>query len=107
MLLKPSSSSSPQPSLFSGSSDLPFGNLGRHKWLRLLLITAGVYLVLLPLWWQSLGPLSIVVATCADLIYWLLRFRVSIFADGGNVNVYVTASERAASADRSSLRLCG
>jgi hypothetical protein len=80
--------------LFSGSSDLPFVNIGRHKWLRLILITAGVYLVLLPLWWQSLEGLSIVIAACADLIYGVFDPRVSIFADGDNVNVAVTATEQ-------------
>ena len=73
---------------------MPFGNLGQHKWLRLLLITGGVYLVMLPLWWQSLDALSVVAATCADLIYHLVDSRVSINPDGSNVNVFVTASER-------------
>ena len=80
--------------MFSGSSDLPFGNIGRHKRLRLVLITAGVYLVLLPLWWQSLEPLSIVIAAVADMIYGVFESGVLIFADGGNVNVRVTASEQ-------------
>lgn len=73
---------------------MPFGNIGRHKWLRLLLITAGVYLVLLPLWWQLLGALSIVISACADFIYAVFDSRVSIRPDGNNVNVYVTADQQ-------------
>jgi hypothetical protein len=73
---------------------LPFGNIGRHKWLRLVLITAGVYLVLLPLWWQSLEPLSTVIAAVADMVYGVFDSRVLIFSDSGNVNVRVTASEQ-------------
>ena len=59
-----------------------------------MLITAGVYLVLLPLWWQLLEPLSIVLSTCADFIYGFFDSRVSIRPDGSNVNVYVTATEQ-------------
>jgi hypothetical protein len=72
---------------------LPFANLGRHKWLRLLLVTALLYLVFLPLWWQSLGALSILFATFADVIYHLFDSRVSIVPDGSNINVFVTAGQ--------------
>src|SRR6185369_3585737 len=94
MSLKPLSSSSQQPYLSSGSSALQLGNIGRHKWLRLLLVTGGIYLVLLPLWWQSLPILAMVAATCADALYHIFNSRVSIVPDGSIINVFVTASEQ-------------
>jgi len=59
-----------------------------------LLITAGIYIVLLPLWWQSLPVLATVTAFCADALYHLLNSRVSIVPDGSIINVFVTASEQ-------------
>jgi hypothetical protein len=73
---------------------LQFGNIGQHRWLRLLLVTAGVYLVLLPLWWQSLPALATVAAACADALYHFFNSRVSIVSDGSQINVFVTASEQ-------------
>jgi drug/metabolite transporter (DMT)-like permease len=73
---------------------LQLGNIGRHKWLRLLLVTGGIYLVLLPLWWQSLPILAMVAATCADALYHIFNSRVSIVPDGSIINVFVTASEQ-------------
>jgi len=72
---------------------LQFGNVGQHRWLRLLLVTAGVYLVLLPLWWQCLPVLATLTATCADALYHLFNSRVSIVPDGANINVFAAASE--------------
>ena len=73
---------------------MQFGNIGRHRWLRLLLVTAGIYLVLLPLWWQSLPALAMAAAACADALYHLFNSSVSIAHDGSNINVFVTASEQ-------------
>jgi hypothetical protein len=59
-----------------------------------LLVTSGIYLVLLPLWWQSLPALAMGAAACANAIYHLFNSGVSIVHDGSNVNVFVTASEQ-------------
>ena len=76
---------------------MQFGSIGRHRWLRLLLVTAGVYLVLLPLWWQSLPVLTTVTAFCADALYHFFNSRVSIVpdvTDGRIIDIFVTASEQ-------------
>ena len=90
-LPKPSSSSSQQPYSFSGSSDSLF-NIGRRRWIRLLLLTVVLYLAFLPLWWYSLQTLATVAGVAANWIYGFLDPRVSIKPDGRIIRVFVTTS---------------
>ena len=72
-------------------SESPF-DIGRHKWLRLLLVTAALYLVLLPLWWYALDALAWLTGSAAHFIYGLFDPDVSITPRGNTVAVEVTAT---------------
>ena len=87
------SSCSQQPSLSSGSNDLPL-SIGEHKWARLLLVTFALYFTLLPAWWYALSPLSTLMVACADWIYHFFDPLVSIIPDGKNIKVIATATEQ-------------
>ncbi len=75
----------------SGSSASPF-NIGRRRWIRLLLLTVVLYLAFLPLWWYSLQTLATVAGVTANWIYGFLDPRVSINPDGRIIRVFVTTS---------------
>lgn len=72
-------------------SDLP-ANLGKHRWLRLLLAAIGLYLVLLPFWWYTLDALTLLAGTAADFIYGLFDPNVSITPRNNTIAVEVIAS---------------
>jgi hypothetical protein len=72
-------------------SELPF-DIGRHKWLRLLLASVALYLVLLPLWWYSLEWLASLTGAAANFVYGLFDPDVSITPRGNTVAVEVTAT---------------
>ena len=57
------------------------------------MVTTALYLVLLPLWWESVDGLAAILAASANLIYRLFDPRVSILSDGKNVSVFVTATQ--------------
>src|ERR1051325_191173 len=92
-LPKPSLSYSQQPSSSSGSNDLPL-SIGGHRWLRLLVLGAVVYLVLLPLWWSALDAIAFFAATFADSVYHFFDPLVTINPDGKVVRVFASASEQ-------------
>jgi hypothetical protein len=56
---------------------LAFGISG-HKWLRLFALALALYILILPLWWYSLGAISAVAGTCASWIYTFFDARVAI-----------------------------
>jgi hypothetical protein len=56
---------------------LAFGISG-HKWLRLFALALGLYILILPLWWYSLGAISAVAGSCASWIYTFFDARVGI-----------------------------
>ena len=56
---------------------MSFGISG-HKWLRLFALALALYIVILPLWWYSLGAISAVTGTCASWIYTFFDARVAI-----------------------------
>lgn len=91
-LPKQSSSSSQQSFSFSGSTDLPL-SIGGHRWVRLLLGTLALYLVLLPVWWYALDALAVFAATFADFTYHCFDSQVLITANGKDVKVIVTATQ--------------
>jgi hypothetical protein len=97
MSRKQSSSSSQQPSLSTGSSDLPL-SIGQHRWLRLLGLALLLYLVFLPLWWVALEPLTAIAAGCAHLIYHLFDPSVSIESDVRVARVTLAATDGLAGA---------
>ena len=72
-------------------SELPF-DIGKHKWLRLLLLAIGLYLVLLPIWWYTLDTLASLTGVAANLIYKLFDPNVSITPRGNTIAVDVTAT---------------
>ena len=86
------SSSSQQPFLSTGSSDLRLG-IGQHRWLRLLGLVFLLYLAILPLWWLALGPLTALVTTCADIVYHFFDSSVSIVPDARIARVTLEASD--------------
>jgi len=79
--------------------------LGRLRWLRLLVLAIVLYLALLPLWWYSLEALAVVAGTAANWIYGIFDARVSIRPDGRIVRVLVSAPPELASFSNSGLRL--
>jgi hypothetical protein len=72
-------------------SGLPF-DIGKHRWLRLLLAAVGLYLVLLPFWWYALDALATLTGVAADLIYGVFDPNVSITPRGNSIAVEVTAT---------------
>jgi hypothetical protein len=76
-------------------------SLGGRKWLRLLVAAVGLYMVLLPLWWVSLGWLASLASATAGLIYHTLNPLVSISSDQTIINVTVRASEASGFAGQS------
>ncbi len=72
-------------------SELPF-DIGKHRWLRLLLVAVGLYLVLLPFWWYALDALASLTGAAANLIYGLFDSDVSITTRGNTIAVEVTAT---------------
>ena len=56
---------------------MAFGISG-HKWLRLFALALALYIVLLPLWWYSLGAISALAGTCASWIYTFFDAQVGI-----------------------------
>jgi hypothetical protein len=69
-------------------------NIGECKWLRLLALATALYVMLLPIWWYALNPLTAIAAACANFIYQLLDPQVSLSADGRSVNVLVAATQQ-------------
>ncbi len=67
-------------------------SLGGHKWLRLLLIASGLYLLLLPLWWYSMEALVAMVCAPADWIYHFFNPQVTIKPDGRAVKVVIAVT---------------
>jgi hypothetical protein len=82
-------------------------NIGRRRWIRLLLLTVVLYLAFLPLWWYSLPALATTAGVVANWIYHFLDPRVSINPDGRIIRVFVTTSAigGAAQTNSSGLRL--
>src|SRR5581483_5348480 len=78
---RPSSFFSQRQSSSSGSRDLVFGISG-HKWLRRFALALALYMVILPLWWYSLGAVSVLAGTCASWIYNFFDGRVGISPRG-------------------------
>ncbi|PYP89368.1 MAG: hypothetical protein DMF61_03930 [Blastocatellia bacterium AA13] len=74
---RPSSFFSRPESSSSGSSDLAFGISG-HRWLKRFAFALVLYIVILPLWWYSLGALSAVAGACASWIYTFFDARVTL-----------------------------
>src|SRR5262245_10255212 len=93
MSLKPSSSFSQPLSSSSGSTDSPL-NLGKRKWLRLLFVVSGSYLILLTFWWYSLDLLSAILAAGAEPLYRLFDPSVSIRSAGKTIDFFVTMTGR-------------
>jgi hypothetical protein len=60
---------------------LGFGISG-HKWLRLFALAVALYVAILPLWWYSLGAISLIAGTCASWIYTFFDARVAINPKG-------------------------
>jgi len=56
---------------------LAFGISGR-KWLRVFALAVVLYVLILPLWWYSLGLISSTAGTCASWIYTFFDGRVAI-----------------------------
>jgi len=67
---------------------LAFGISG-HRWLSLFALTLALYIVILPLWWYSLGAISAVAGTCASWIYTFFDGRVAIKPRGRVVQLVV------------------
>jgi hypothetical protein len=53
-------------------------DISGHKWLRLFALALALYLLILPLWWYSLGAISAVTGTCASWIYTFFDSRIAI-----------------------------
>jgi len=67
-------------------------NLGRHRWLRLLLAAVGLYLVLLPFWWYTLDALALFAGHAAGFIYGFFDPNVSITPRDNTISVEVVAT---------------
>lgn len=65
-------------------------SVGPHKWLRLLLLGAGCYLVLLPLWWYSLDVLTWAAGGVAGAVYHFFDPNVSVVTEGRLAKFYVS-----------------
>jgi hypothetical protein len=68
--------------------------ISEHKWLRLFALALGLYIVLLPLWWYSLGAISAVVGTCAGWIYSFFDTRVAIIPKGSVVQFVASTNSQ-------------
>ena len=87
--LKPSSSLSQPQFSSSGSIGLRF-NIGEHRWVRLLLATIGLYLILLPIWWYALDLLAALAAAIAGAVYHFFDPAVSITSASKTITVLVS-----------------
>jgi SEC-C motif len=56
---------------------LAFGISG-HSWLKLIALALALYIVILPLWWYSLGAIATIAGTSASWIYTFFDARVAI-----------------------------
>ena len=72
-------------------SDLP-ASLGKSRWLPRLFAAIGLYVVLLPFWWYSLGALAFVAGHAAAFVYGLFDSNVSITPRDNTISVEVIAS---------------
>ena len=79
---------------------MPF-SLGAHRWLRLLVAAAALYLVFLPIWWVTLDAIAWVAAAAADFIYHIFDSQVSIAAEAKAIRVVVAIPEEFVSPEKS------
>lgn len=77
---------------------MPF-DLGKHRWLRLLVAAVVLYVAFLPLWWLALDAITWVAAATADLIYHFFNPAVTINADAKIARVYVALPEMVAAGE--------
>ncbi|MEW6129013.1 MAG: SEC-C domain-containing protein [Acidobacteriota bacterium] len=65
---------------------------GQHKWLWRLLAALGLYVLLLPLWWYSLGATANLSGTLANVAYRIFDSRTTIQPQGREIKMTVMAT---------------